>query len=162
MGVYEEWNRLTPAEKAYIATHPEHAVIIRSSKQTAFDETQRRFGRNGHNDESDAFRHCFWAAILARDLNYMNAYWFTTAHESDPNNDPTEREMDLHNNGVGLTIGRLFFVPLRTINPIAGPLMDVTEFAIGRLVRSNRTISDRCYSALVDGELRVMSPQGMP
>jgi hypothetical protein len=44
--------------------------------------------------------------MLARDLGYQNALQFTNAHESDPRNPPQEKAMDLHNNSVGLSIGR--------------------------------------------------------
>jgi hypothetical protein len=133
MSVYDQWSNLTPAEKVYIGLHPEHALIIKNSKDTAFNETSRRFGHNGHNDRTDAFRHCFWSAILARDIGYMNALWFTTAHESGPGNPPDEKAMDLHNNGVGAKIGRWWFFP-----------------------DSNATLSDKCNQALEDGKLTVL------
>ena len=60
---YKQWEKLTPMEKLYIATNPHHAFAIRASKKKAFAETLNRFGHNGHNDESDAFRHCFWSSI---------------------------------------------------------------------------------------------------
>lgn len=102
---YDQFGRLTPQEQAYIQSHPHHALTIKEAKETAFAETKARFGRNGHNDKSDAFRHCFWSALLARELGYAKALTFTTAHESSPTNVPAEMAMDLHNNRVGLHIG---------------------------------------------------------
>ena len=71
MGVYEQWNNLTPAEKAVITAltlrNPAAPLIIKNSKDVAFNETTAKFGYNGRNDKSDAFRHCFWSATLARD-----------------------------------------------------------------------------------------------
>jgi hypothetical protein len=104
--LFDQVNHLTPAEKLYILRHPHHALTIKDSKETAYAETRRRFGRNGHNDQSDAFRHCFWSALLARELGKANALEFTTAHESSPSNDPAEKAMDLYNNRIGLDIGR--------------------------------------------------------
>ena len=98
--------QLTSAERTYIFMYPEHASAIKASKESAYLETRRRFGRNGQNDRSDAFRHCFWSALLVREIGYAAALRFTNAHESSPTNDPTERAMDLHNNSVGLKIGR--------------------------------------------------------
>lgn len=106
MGYSDQLFRLTEAERSYLFFHPHHAFAIQSSKETALAETTRRFGRNGRNDRSDAFRHCFWSAVLARDLGYENARKFTTAHESKPGNPIKEKEMDLHNNAQGLKIGR--------------------------------------------------------
>ena len=105
-------------------------MILKDAREAAFMETIRRFGRNGHNDKSDAFRHCFWSAILARDIGFQDAMRFTTAHESSPKNRLEERRMDLHNNRVGLDIGR----------------------ASG----TNESLSDRCMAALRAGKLIVL------
>ena len=104
--VYDQYKHLTLEEQRYIKSHPQHAWSIKESKEIAFEETKKRFGMNGKNDRSDAFRHCFWSAILSRDLGYDAALKFTNAHESDPRNPADEKAMDLHNNAVGLSIGR--------------------------------------------------------
>ncbi|MBK7707905.1 MAG: hypothetical protein IPN69_05260 [Acidobacteria bacterium] len=141
MGAYEQWERLTPAEKAVIASMASNPLtmakipLIKMSKDTAFAETTSRFGSNGHNDRSDAFRHCFWSAILSRDIGYYWAKSFTTAHESNPGQPPEEKEMDLHNNSVGLNIGFYYFIP-----------------------DSNTALSDKCFKALQNGELKVLVP----
>lgn len=141
MGAYEQWSRLTPAEKAVIASmgaNPLTAIkipLVKMSKDTAFNETTSRFGYNGHNDRSDAFRHCFWSAVLARDIGYYWAKAFTDAHESNPGQPPEEKEMDLHNNSVGLNIGFHYFIP-----------------------DSNSSLSDKCFKALQNGELKVLNP----
>jgi len=128
--VYDQYKNLTLQEQQYIRSHPHHAFSIKESKEIAFSETRKRFGMNGRNDKSDAFRHCFWSAILARDLGYQNALQFTNAHESDPRNPPKEKVMDLHNNSVGLSIGRT-----------GG---------------NNNQLSGRCMSALLTGKLKVI------
>lgn len=99
-GYYDQYQQLTPKEKSYLFSHPQHASIIEDSKQKAFKETIRLFGHNGHNDKSDAFRHCFWSALLSRDIGYHNA------HESDPGNPKNEKNMDIYNNSIGIEIGR--------------------------------------------------------
>jgi hypothetical protein len=129
--VLEQFQQLTRDEKIFSLMYPEYAAAIKESKETAYAETRRRFGRNGHNDRSDAFRHCFWSALLSRDIGYGAALRFTTAHESSPTNDPAERAMDLHNNTVGLKIGR----------------------AKG----SNQSLSQRCMAALNAGQLKVLA-----
>ena len=135
MGAYEQWNNLTPAEKGVLAwltsRNPAAALIIKNSKDAAFAETTGRFGYNGHNDRSDAFRHCFWSSMLARDLGYFGAKAFTDAHESNPANPAGEKAMDLHNNGVGLKIGFFYFIP-----------------------DSDTALSDKCFKALQNGELK--------
>ena len=74
-------------------------------RDIAYSETTKRFGRNGRNDKSDAFRHCFWSATLSRDIGYKNALEFTNTHESSPLNIAEEKTMDFHNNSDGLRIG---------------------------------------------------------
>lgn len=106
VSIYDQFTQLTQREQQYILLHPTHALIISETKDIAFKETQLRFGINGHNDKSDAFRHCFWSALLTRKIGYDGAREFTTAHESSPTNVPAEKGMDLHNNSVGLNIGK--------------------------------------------------------
>ncbi|TVO62698.1 DUF6973 domain-containing protein [Denitromonas ohlonensis] len=130
--ILAQYEQLTPQERNYITSHPHHALTIRQSKETAFEATKARFGFNGRNDKSDAFRHCFWSAILARDIGYANALRFTTAHESSLINPKNEKAMDLHNNSVGLVIGRQ-----------GG---------------SDQILSHRCMEALVSRRLTVLIP----
>lgn len=106
-------------------------LTIKESRDIAFAETKRLFGVNGRNDKSDAFRHCFWSALLARDLGLKNAETFTTAHESYPNNPDNEKRMDIINNSVGLMIGKH-----------GG---------------NNQHLSTQCLSALMNGRLVVIS-----
>lgn len=98
---------LTPAEKVYLIAHPHHLSTIRDAADKALREARRLFpGRAQHNGTGDAFRHCFWSSLLARDIGVANASQFTTAHEAYSANPPDERAMDLHNNSVGHEIGR--------------------------------------------------------
>ncbi len=129
---YEQYDVLTDAEKSYFKLHPHHIKTIKDSKKTAYDETKKRFGFNRRNDKSDAFRHCFWSAILAKDIGYKHALEFTTAHESAPKNDPHEKIMDLHNNAIGVHIGLS--------------------------KQSNKTLSEYCFNALMAGRLKVLRP----
>ena len=59
------------------------------------------------NDPGDAYRHAFWSALLTRTYGEDFARDFTTAHETEANNEPDAREqsfMDLHNNEIGIQI----------------------------------------------------------
>ena len=62
----------------------------------------------------------------------LAALSFTNAHEDFPDNPPAEKEMDLHNNSVGIVIG-------------------ISKAA-------DKILSDACYKALQDGKLKVISP----
>lgn len=97
---------LTPAEKLYLATHPHHISTIKDHADRALKEAARLFPRAQlHNGNGDAFRHCYWSALLARDIGESNARSFTNAHENYSANPPKERAMDLFNNNVGIGIG---------------------------------------------------------
>ncbi|OIJ40934.1 DUF6973 domain-containing protein [Massilia timonae] len=124
------WN-LSRSEKVYLMMYPEHATLIDEAARTATDETKRLFGRHDHNGQGDAFRHCFWSAILCREIGYNNALRYTSAHEDFPENPPEEKAMDLHNNAVGLSIGRI--------------------------PTSNQLLGQLCISALRSGRLKVLS-----
>lgn len=128
--VYEQYQRLTPQEQAYLRSNPHHAMILKEAREVAYAETIRRFRRNGRNDKSDAFRHCFWSAMLARDIGFQDALRFTSAHESSPTNRLEEKRMDLHNNRVGLDIGRS--------------------------KGTNEILSARCMTALRAGKLKIL------
>lgn len=121
---------LTPAEKAYLLSHPWQIDEIWEAAQEALAESRDRFpGAGIHNGTGDAFRHCYWSAMLARDIGPEGALDFTTAHEGFSDNPAGERAMDLHNNAVGIGIGR--------DNPEA----------------SNAVLAALCNAALLSGEL---------
>ena len=60
-----------------------------------------------HNNEGDAFKHTFMAAELTLLLGENLARKICILQEdSNPDNPPAEREMDLHNDEVGIQIGK--------------------------------------------------------
>lgn len=129
--IYDQYKRLTPAEQNFIRKNPQHALKIKNAMEVAIEETTRRFGCNGRNDRSDAFRHCYWSALLSRDIGYAKACEFTNAHESYPGNAANEKAMDLHNNSVGLKLGKLGGTDIR--------------------------LSERCMAALLSGKLIIIT-----
>ncbi|WP_119727659.1 DUF6973 domain-containing protein [Thermomonospora amylolytica] len=71
---------------------------------TATAASVDRTGRfDGHGD---AFRHAYWNALLARDLDDQWVEKYTIAHERIPDNPGVREAMDLHNNEVGRQIAR--------------------------------------------------------
>lgn len=120
---------LTPAEKLYLLTHFWQVSTIKEDADKALAEARRRFSTGQHNGPADAFRHCYWSSMLARDIGPENAKSFTDAHEAYSDNPPDEKAMDLHNNSVGIGIGKA--------NP----------------TDSDQMLADRCQQALTDGKL---------
>ncbi|HEX4917499.1 MAG TPA: hypothetical protein VFV43_06355 [Limnobacter sp.] len=87
-------------------TNPWHLSAIKNSADKALNEARLKFGAGSlHNGAGDAFRHCYWSALLARDIGPEDAFEFTTAHEERPGLPEEEIEMDLFNNRVGIDIG---------------------------------------------------------
>ena len=129
---------LTAREKVLVVLYPIQALIIKNNKEPATLETVDRFGFNGRNEKSDAFRHAFFNAMNANDAGRRVANLFSDAHESEvPTNLILEKEMDLFNNEVGLDIGD-----------------DASIFV------SDQELSDQVWDALTDGELRFLDPLG--
>lgn len=60
-----------------------------------------------HNNEGDAFKHTFMAAELTLLLGEnLSRKICILQEDSNPHNPPAEREMDLHNDEVGIQIGK--------------------------------------------------------
>ena len=107
MGLYDKYQNLKEPEKAFLWLHPIAAAEFNANATVALEEAQKRFGQASlHNGSGDAFRHCFWSAMNARDEGAELAEAFGKAHESDPRNPPKEKAMDLFNNSVGFEIGK--------------------------------------------------------
>jgi len=110
-----QYDKLTAAEKALVAIYPIQAYIIKQNVQPAFNMSDSRMGASGGlNDKKDAFRHAFFQAINTRDVpgrvlpvsitGSAIVTLFATAHESEvPQQLQLEKQMDLFNNGVGIS-----------------------------------------------------------
>lgn len=107
MGVYDKYQKLKEPEKVFLWLHPIAAAEFDANAAVALEDAQKRFGGASlHNGSGDAFRHCFWSAMNARDEGEELAEAFGSAHESDPGNPSKEKAMDLFNNSVGFGIGK--------------------------------------------------------
>ncbi len=63
----QQYDQLNAAEKSLIKRYWLEAYLISVNAKTAKQETISKFGFNGLNDKSDAFRHAFWQAMNQRD-----------------------------------------------------------------------------------------------
>ena len=126
---------MTKQEKILIKINPAEAIIIYNNREKATDETQERWGFNGRNDKSDAFRHSFFNAINTKYCGMTIVKLFSNAHESEvPQNLSLEVSMDLFNNLVG-------------INYVGGISL-LSESSI------SATVSDK----ILEGEMKYLSP----
>jgi hypothetical protein len=139
----QTYDKLTQAEKDLVKKYPAAAYMISKNKTAAEVETKDRFGDNGLNDKSDAYRHAFFNALNQRDCGKdpstqeSIAKLFSDAHETDtPPQLEKEKQMDLFNNSIGHVVGNVTF-PIFT---------------------SNNTLSNDVWDKLVSGELRYLKP----
>jgi hypothetical protein len=94
------------AEIALSVLYPLPALIFYNNKDEAYKMTKQKMGSNGHNNCSDAFRHAYYNAINTKSVTAGFAKLFADAHEtSTPSSLALEKEMDLHNNDKGRTLG---------------------------------------------------------
>lgn len=93
-------------EYLLIAIYPIEAYKINKNADKAVIKTIELFGQNsGLNDKADAFRHTYWLAINTKSILSTLSLAFANAHESStPIQFNLEKQMDLHNNGVGISI----------------------------------------------------------
>ncbi|WP_129133659.1 DUF6973 domain-containing protein [Clostridium tetani] len=137
----DSYNRLNKEEKKLVKIHPSEALSVYSAAKSATEETIRRFGRNGEDDVSDAFRHAFWNADMtclfyydqiigngsrpsAKLASNITEKW-ATAHEYGSSGLP--RTMDLYNNKLGRAI------------------------AVPNLPTNSSVLSDKVYSSIKSG-----------
>ncbi len=103
---YKKWKRLTKQEKRLSKDFPIQAIRVNINSNKATKTTKKLFGYNGRNDASDAFRHAYWQALNTSIIGPYMTKLFSDAHESEvPEDEQNEKQMDLHNNAVGIEIG---------------------------------------------------------
>lgn len=118
---------LNRAETHLYAANPRLISVVTYYRGVAEKETQRRFGGSRRNDQSDAFRHAYAAALLSHALGPYYAQMITDAHEMTTGNPDHERYMDIHNNRIGIRIG---LSPQRRGMSSEEQLADLTERAL--------------------------------
>lgn len=95
----------TTADQLTCAANPLDCLEVAECKRKALAATIARFGRQGANDRSDAFRHCYWSCCMAQKIGGPEAKKFGDAHEEFAKNKKCEKNMDLSNNATGRNLG---------------------------------------------------------
>jgi len=120
----DDYYKLTAAEKALTKFHLTAAFIIgHFNRPMANTVTIQKFGSNGLNDKSDAFRHAFFQAVNTVRVGADLTQQFSNAHETEvPSQLFKERSMDLYNNSVGIAFGQTQSYPASTPAMIANAI----------------------------------------
>ncbi|MFD1423395.1 DUF6973 domain-containing protein [Laceyella tengchongensis] len=98
------WYSLTAEEERLVRAYPYEANSVRVCKEVAESLMTSRFSSGFSDGKADAFRHAMWNACMTREIGVALASDFATAHEQDPNQKATSKEMDLYNNWRGRKI----------------------------------------------------------
>lgn len=101
LGAVAYYPGLNSAERKLIARYPVEAIKVYYAKRGTEDATQRMFGSDGVDDETDAFRHFTWAGLIDKEIGPKLAKQFLDAHEANDGKSASSI-MDLNNNGKGL------------------------------------------------------------
>lgn len=96
------YGSLNSAERELALKHPIQAVTVYNCANKATDATIAYYGTNGWQDNSDAFRHCCWNALMKSAMSASDADAWATAHEAESSG--IDKDMDLFNNAVGRSI----------------------------------------------------------
>lgn len=96
------YGNLNSAERELALKHPIQAVTVYNCANKATDATIAYYGTNGWQDNSDAFRHCCWNALMKSAMSASDADAWATAHEAESSG--IDKDMDLFNNAVGRSI----------------------------------------------------------
>jgi hypothetical protein len=103
---YDQYKKLTQAEKDLVKQYPEEALKIRKNRDLATQKTIAQYEENGHNNKSDAFRHAYFQGLNTYSVGAELTKLFSDAHESEtPTSLNLEKQMDLYNNGKGIGYG---------------------------------------------------------
>ena len=111
-GVLREiWNKTNLKEKILAAMFPASATIAFRCKNKTNAVAQRVFGARWYDDNGDAnaFRHCFWNALMAFRIGSYRAKLFADAHEWHSGVSSRSDNMDFHNNRVGRRLGSQYY-----------------------------------------------------
>ncbi len=129
-----------------IAKRPKEAIKVYQAKQKADDLTLKIFKQQGRNDESDAFRHFVWAALITKDLGRNVANEFLNAHEDEDGQPKLEKEMDIFNNKMGSNL-----IIEKTNNGAALELDQIEKFALEKLKSNELKVLNPSKKKIPDG-----------
>ena len=101
---------LNSQEKALFNSNKAKGTLCIANGKFAVDYAQKNYiSSELHNGNGDAFRHTLWCYGMVVDVGYDFAKKWSDAHENGAVGQPSiEKQMDLHNNAVGLNLGKTY------------------------------------------------------
>ena len=137
---------LTKGDREMIAKYPVDALKVYQAKQKADDLSLKVFNKPGLNDESDAFRHFVWAALLTNELGQDKANLFLNAHENEDSQPLREKDMDIANNNMGVE-----YITSQMKNGKTVDLDTIEKIALEKLKSHELKVLTPSYKKIPDG-----------
>ena len=121
---FKNFKKLSHPEKCWVIWHPfkakkAHQISVEAREITELVKNDSILIGNGNGQQIDAFRHAYWMANLTQKIGWRKAKKLGKAHEKVNYKDYKKRksedgeipdkissEMDLHNNLIGIEIGK--------------------------------------------------------
>lgn len=97
---------LNSKEQALYDSNVANGLLCMGNGKFATDYAEDNYSSGLHNGNGDAFRHTIWNFGMVIDVGYDFAKKWSTAHEDGGTGPALEKQMDLFNNLVGLTLGK--------------------------------------------------------
>ncbi|MFJ3222236.1 DNRLRE domain-containing protein [Streptomyces sp. NPDC086783] len=98
---------VTPSERDYCFWNPYDCGVARDQADRALYWAKKLYADSTlFQGTGDAFRHCWWNALMEIKSNHETAYEVATRHESQSRG--IDKTMDLNNNKKGREIGRYY------------------------------------------------------
>lgn len=130
---------LSQIEKELIVKDPKSSLKAFINKKLAEKIADKYFPNGVHNDESDAIRHFIWAGLMTFDLGKELAQLYSDAHEQIPYQPAIEKEMDMHNNKVGIESA------LKLINEKKATIENLTKEGFSQLESKALVVNEPKY-----------------
>lgn len=95
-------------EKAACVIHVDLVSCNRAAKDAnnASASAKKLFPKSLHNGRGDAYRHCYWNALMTISIGENGAMKIASNHEAVRNGPAREKKMDLANNKTGRSVGK--------------------------------------------------------
>lgn len=156
----DEWERLNYKEKDLIKEALSsgdiiQVITIRSNAIIAATTAKKYYPNNkGKGNNHDAFRHALWQALNVQKLGENVSRDFSNAHEySTPKNEiNTDLYMDIHNNEVGIEIGKK--LPKASLEELSQIIVDKISSGDMIIISDNGNLIKSNGNQLQSSEIR--------
>ena len=99
---------MSESEFKFSLINPTDVNKVNKCADKAYEMTHHYYGANRGQDNSNAFMHGYWNALMSIEIGPGNAKFYSDAFEETPESVGINKEMNLSNNAVGIADGVTF------------------------------------------------------